>query len=147
MTAADLPVAHGPLAGILVADFSRILAGPLATMMLADLGARVIKVERPVTGDDTRSWGPPHSATGSTYFDSVNRNKESVCLDLADPADRDLARTLIAIHQGLVLQLTWGEAVDLHGCGEVIHAMIGALLTPEGRAAFARNTHSKEPRP
>ncbi|WP_309620922.1 CoA transferase [Salinibacterium sp.] len=96
MTAADLPVAHGPLAGILVADFSRILAGPLATMMLADLGARVIKVERPVTGDDTRSWGPPHSATGSTYFDSVNRNKESVCLDLADPADRDLARTLIA---------------------------------------------------
>uniref|UniRef100_UPI00286C9DB6 CaiB/BaiF CoA transferase family protein n=1 Tax=Salinibacterium sp. TaxID=1915057 RepID=UPI00286C9DB6 len=66
------------------------------TMMLADLGARVIKVERPVTGDDTRSWGPPHSATGSTYFDSVNRNKESVCLDLADPADRDLARTLIA---------------------------------------------------
>lgn len=96
MTTPALPVTVGPLGGILVADFSRILAGPLATMTLADLGARVVKVERPGTGDDTRSWGPPHSATGSTYFDSVNRNKESLCLDLADPADRDLARTLIA---------------------------------------------------
>ena len=76
------PTAEGPLAGILVADFSRVLAGPLATMTLADLGARVIKVERPDLGDDTRSWGPPFSATGSTYFASVNRNKESVCLDL-----------------------------------------------------------------
>jgi crotonobetainyl-CoA:carnitine CoA-transferase CaiB-like acyl-CoA transferase len=77
----------GPLAGIVVADFSRILAGPLATMTLADMGARVVKVERPGSGDDTRSWGPPFSATGSTYFESVNRNKESVCLDLANPAD------------------------------------------------------------
>lgn len=76
-----------PLEGILVADFSRVLAGPLATMTLADLGARVIKVEKPGVGDDTRSWGPPFSETGSTYFDSVNRNKESVCLDLADRGD------------------------------------------------------------
>ncbi|OFI38850.1 carnitine dehydratase [Arthrobacter sp. SW1] len=83
-----------PLEGILVADFSRVLAGPLATMTLADLGARVIKVERPGVGDDTRSWGPPFSATGSTYFESVNRNKESLCLDLADAADRELAREL-----------------------------------------------------
>ncbi|WP_115787343.1 CaiB/BaiF CoA transferase family protein [Arthrobacter silvisoli] len=83
-----------PLEGILVADFSRVLAGPLATMTLADLGARVIKVERPGSGDDTRSWGPPFSATGSTYFESVNRNKESLCLDLADPAERELAREL-----------------------------------------------------
>jgi crotonobetainyl-CoA:carnitine CoA-transferase CaiB-like acyl-CoA transferase len=80
-----------PLGGILVADFSRILAGPLATTTLADLGARVIKVERPGSGDDTRQWGPPYSATGSTYFESVNRNKESVCFDLANPADRALA--------------------------------------------------------
>ncbi len=84
----------GPLEGVLVADFSRVLAGPLASMTLADLGARVIKVERPGTGDDTRSWGPPFSATGSTYFDSVNRNKESICLDLSDPADREVAREL-----------------------------------------------------
>ncbi|GAA1892580.1 CoA transferase [Paeniglutamicibacter psychrophenolicus] len=83
-----------PLEGIIVADFSRVLAGPLCTMTLADLGATVIKVERPGTGDDTRSWGPPFSATGSTYFESVNRNKQSVTLDLADPADRDVARGL-----------------------------------------------------
>lgn len=80
-----------PLAGILVADFSRVLAGPSASMMLADLGARVIKVERPGSGDDTRGWGPPWSPTGATYFESVNRNKESVALDLSDPADQDLA--------------------------------------------------------
>jgi crotonobetainyl-CoA:carnitine CoA-transferase CaiB-like acyl-CoA transferase len=86
----------GPLSGILVADFSRVLAGPLATMTLADLGARVIKVERPNIGDDTRSWGPPFSATGSTYFESVNRNKESVCLDLTQSGDLTLARNLIA---------------------------------------------------
>ena len=79
-----------PLDGIVVADFSRVLAGPLATMTLADLGARVIKVERPETGDDTRSWSPPHSPTGATYFESVNRNKESVCLNLTDAQDREL---------------------------------------------------------
>ncbi|WP_241977717.1 CaiB/BaiF CoA transferase family protein [Cryobacterium cheniae] len=83
-----------PLDGILVADFSRVLAGPLATVTLADLGARVIKVERPGSGDDTRSWGPPFSATGATYFESVNRNKESLCLDLADDADLAVARML-----------------------------------------------------
>ncbi|MFM9919456.1 CaiB/BaiF CoA transferase family protein [Lacisediminihabitans sp. H27-G8] len=91
-----MPTPEAPLAGILVADFSRVLAGPLATMTLADLGARVIKVERPDVGDDTRSWGPPFSATGSTYFESVNRNKESVCLDLTDSRDLELARELIA---------------------------------------------------
>lgn len=63
-------------------------------MTLADLGARVIKVERPGTGDDTRSWGPPFSPTGATYFESVNRNKESICLDLTDLDDLELAREL-----------------------------------------------------
>ncbi len=81
-----------PLDGVLVADFSRVLAGPLCTMTLADLGARVIKVERPDTGDDTRAWGPPYSETGATYFESMNRNKESVCLDLRDEDGRELAR-------------------------------------------------------
>lgn len=95
-TQPSLPPSSGqrPLQGVLVADFSRVLAGPLATMTLADLGARVIKVERPGAGDDTRSWGPPFSATGATYFESANRNKESVCLDLAEPQDRELAREL-----------------------------------------------------
>jgi crotonobetainyl-CoA:carnitine CoA-transferase CaiB-like acyl-CoA transferase len=76
---------------VLIADFSRILAGPYATMSLADLGARVIKIERVGIGDDTRAWQPPRSATGSTYFDSVNRNKESLTLDLSDDGDRRLA--------------------------------------------------------
>ncbi|WP_035758801.1 CaiB/BaiF CoA transferase family protein [Granulicoccus phenolivorans] len=84
-----------PLKGIVVADFSRVLAGPLATMTLADLGARVIKVERPGTGDDTRAWSPPVSATGATYFESANRNKESVCWDLRDPEHVEQARRLI----------------------------------------------------
>ncbi|MGA7205798.1 MAG: CoA transferase [Specibacter sp.] len=92
-----------PLEGILVADFSRVLAGPLATMTLADLGARVIKVERPGLGDDTRYWGPPFSETGTTYFDSVNRNKESLCLDLTDPHDLDLALEL-AIRADVVVE-------------------------------------------
>lgn len=85
-----------PLAGIVVADLSRVLAGPLVGATLADLGARVIKVEQPGTGDGTRSWSPPASATGSTYFDSANRGKESVALDLTDPADLALAHELIA---------------------------------------------------
>ena len=95
MTSSDAtPKVQRPLEGILVADFSRVLAGPLCTMTLADLGARVIKVERPGTGDDTRSWGPPFSGTGATYFEAVNRNKESVCLDLADERGIRLAREL-----------------------------------------------------
>ncbi len=86
-----------PLSGIVVADFSRVLAGPLTTMTLADLGATVIKVERPGAGDDTRAWGPPWRSddpTAATYFDSVNRSKLSVGLDLSDPADAQLAREL-----------------------------------------------------
>jgi crotonobetainyl-CoA:carnitine CoA-transferase CaiB-like acyl-CoA transferase len=86
---------NGPLAGIVVADFSRVLAGPYATMLLGDLGATVIKVERPGTGDDTRSWGPPFTDHGqSTYFESVNRNKRSLALDIADPADLRIAVNL-----------------------------------------------------
>ena len=84
----------GALDGVLVADFSRVLAGPVATMMLGDLGADVVKVERPGTGDDTRAWGPPFRDGESTYNLSVNRNKRSVELDLTDPGDLELAREL-----------------------------------------------------
>jgi crotonobetainyl-CoA:carnitine CoA-transferase CaiB-like acyl-CoA transferase len=84
-----------PLQGLAVLDFSRILAGPFATMLLADFGAEVIKVERPGVGDDTRSWGPPFDERGTaTYFESVNRNKRSLALDLASPEGRDRAREL-----------------------------------------------------
>ena len=76
-----------PLDGVLVADFTRVLAGPLATMTLADLGAEVVKVERPGTGDDTRQWGPPWTANGSSYFECVNRSKQSITLDLRSEED------------------------------------------------------------
>jgi crotonobetainyl-CoA:carnitine CoA-transferase CaiB-like acyl-CoA transferase len=92
----------GPLHGVRVVDLTRALAGPYATLMLADAGADVVKVERPGTGDDTRGWGPPFAeppiggAPVSTYFLSVNRNKRSVELDLKDEADLDRLRDLIA---------------------------------------------------
>ena len=78
----------GPLEGLLVADFSRVLAGPYATQQLGDLGADVVKVERPGAGDDTRAWGPPFADERSTYFLGVNRNKRSLVLDLDDERDR-----------------------------------------------------------
>lgn len=83
----------GPLNGLVVADFSRILAGPYATMLLADLGAQVIKVESP-GGDDTRTWMPPVHDDVSTYYLGINRNKRSIALDLKDPADLDVAQRL-----------------------------------------------------
>jgi crotonobetainyl-CoA:carnitine CoA-transferase CaiB-like acyl-CoA transferase len=84
------------LGDLVILDFTRILAGPLATMILGDLGATVIKVERP-GGDETRAWGPPYTASGdATYFQAVNRNKQSVTLDLRDPAGIARARELVA---------------------------------------------------
>ena len=94
------PPSDGPLDGILVVDLSRALAGPHAAMMLADQGARVIKVESPGTGDDTRGWGPPflypaEAERESTYFLSCNRNKESIVLDLKSDDGRDVLTRLI----------------------------------------------------
>ena len=84
------------LKDIRVLDFSRVLAGPFATMMLGDFGATVTKVERPGGGDETRSWGPPYDERGeATYFQSVNRNKRSIVLDLRDEGDVDRARELV----------------------------------------------------
>jgi crotonobetainyl-CoA:carnitine CoA-transferase CaiB-like acyl-CoA transferase len=84
----------GPLEGLVVADFSRVLAGPLATMLLGDLGADVVKVEHPGGGDETRAWGPPFAHGHSTYYLAVNRNKRSVALDLRDEHGRRAARAL-----------------------------------------------------
>jgi crotonobetainyl-CoA:carnitine CoA-transferase CaiB-like acyl-CoA transferase len=82
---------------LVIVDFSRVLAGPLATMVLADLGATVVKVERQGTGDDTRAWGPPYDERGqATYFQSVNRNKSSVVLDLTTEEGAARARALVA---------------------------------------------------
>ena len=84
-----------PLQGLLVADFTRVLAGPYATMMFGDLGADVVKIENPRGGDDTRSWGPPFAAGEATYFQSVNRNKRSLAADLRDPASLRRVRELL----------------------------------------------------
>jgi crotonobetainyl-CoA:carnitine CoA-transferase CaiB-like acyl-CoA transferase len=92
-TAAAQPP-QGPLAGLLVADFSRVLAGPYATMLLADMGADVVKVEGPPTGDETRSWSPPEREGISTYFLGVNRGKRSMVLDLRAEDDLALAQEL-----------------------------------------------------
>ena len=89
-------VGRGPLAGLRVVDFSRILSGPYCTMVLADLGADVVKVERPGVGDDTRQWGPPFQGEDAAYFLAINRNKRSIALDLDDADDREVARTLAA---------------------------------------------------
>jgi crotonobetainyl-CoA:carnitine CoA-transferase CaiB-like acyl-CoA transferase len=86
----------GPLEGVRIADFSRVLAGPYATMLLADLGAEVVKVERPGSGDDTRAWGPPWREGESTYFLGVNRNKRSATLDLRTDEGRAHAQALAA---------------------------------------------------
>lgn len=93
----------GPLAGFRVLDLSRILAGPWASQMLADLGAEVIKIERPQAGDDTRSWGPPYmpdeagqATTEAAYFHGANRGKYSVCIDMSSLQGQELIRNLVA---------------------------------------------------
>jgi crotonobetainyl-CoA:carnitine CoA-transferase CaiB-like acyl-CoA transferase len=94
MSDAPTPSALGDLR---ILDFSRVLAGPFATMMLADLGAEVIKIERPGIGDETRSWGPPNDQHGNaTYFQAVNRNKQSVAIDLSSETGRTRAREMAA---------------------------------------------------
>lgn len=85
---------QGPLSGIVVADFSRVLAGPYCTMLLADMGATVIKVEGP-GGDDTRQWTPPERDGVSTYYLAINRNKHSIALDMSEPADLQTAYDII----------------------------------------------------
>ena len=84
------------LQGITVLDLTRVLSGPYCSMMLADMGARVIKIEQPGKGDDTRGWGPPFVKGESAYFLSINRNKESVTLDFKHPAGRAVLDRLLA---------------------------------------------------
>jgi len=105
------------LAPLHIVDFSRVLAGPLATMVLADLGATVTKVERLGVGDDTRRWGPPYDDAGNaTYFLSVNRNKQSAALDLGDPGDRARARELVRSADVVVENFRSG-VMERHGLG------------------------------
>jgi crotonobetainyl-CoA:carnitine CoA-transferase CaiB-like acyl-CoA transferase len=105
-----------PLTGLRVLDLSRVLAGPYCTMMLADLGAEVIKVEQPGGGDETRGWGPPFAGNDAAYFVAVNRSKRSVALDLKNPADRDTALEL-ASRSDVVIQNFRPGAIERLGLG------------------------------
>lgn len=132
----------GPLAGLRVADFSRVLAGPYATMMLADLGADVVKVERPPQGDDTRSWGPPYADDGTaTYFQSVNRNKTSRWLDLADPDDRVRALELAGTADIVVENFAPGTmarfGLDYEAVSQINPAVVYASISGFGAGAGA----------
>jgi formyl-CoA transferase len=105
----------GPLEGVRVVDLSRVLAGPYCTMMLGDLGADVVKIEQPGSGDDTRAWGPPWADGQSTYYVAVNRNKRSVTLNLKSGQARDLLYKLVAQSDVLVENFKVGalEALEL----------------------------------
>jgi len=98
-----------PLAGVRVLDLSRVLAGPWCAMVLGDMGAEVIKVEHPVRGDDTRDWGMRVGATETAYFNSVNRNKRSVCLDLKTPEGQQIARDLIRKSDIVIQNFKFGD--------------------------------------
>jgi crotonobetainyl-CoA:carnitine CoA-transferase CaiB-like acyl-CoA transferase len=125
----DPPVSGGlPLAGVRVLDLSRVLAGPYCTMLLADLGADVIKVERPGAGDETRSWGPPFVGDEASYYLAVNRGKRSVALDLADPRVATVLRRLVASSDIVVENFRAGVA-DRLGVGyEALRAVRADLI-------------------
>jgi crotonobetainyl-CoA:carnitine CoA-transferase CaiB-like acyl-CoA transferase len=103
----------GPLSGIRVLDLSRVLAGPFCTMILGDLGAEVIKIERPDGGDDTREWGPPFAAGESAYYLAVNRNKKSVLADLKSPTGRAVVTALAAKSDVVIENFRVGVAEKL----------------------------------
>ena len=138
---------RAPLAGVRVADLSRVLAGPYCTMVLADLGADVVKVERPEGGDETRSWGPPFAGGEAAYYLSVNRGKRSCALDLSQPEGRALALELCACADVVVENFKVGGA-DRLGVGydagrernpRVVYCSItgfGSEREPPGRPGY-----------
>lgn len=130
-TPAPGPMDGRPLEGLHVLDLSRVLAGPYLTMILGDLGADVVKVERPGAGDDTRSWGPPFAGEGaskeSTYFLAVNRNKRSVEIDLADPGEQELVERLVKWADVLVENFRPG-VMDRLGLGDSRLSELNARL-------------------
>jgi CoA:oxalate CoA-transferase len=119
--------ATGPLAGILVVDLSRILAGPYCTMLMAEMGARIIKVEPPGTGDDAREYGPFRNGK-STYFASVNRGKQSIALDLKSAADKAIFERLLAKADVLVENFRPGTMEKLGYGWETLHPRFPRLV-------------------
>ena len=133
-----------PLTGIRVLDLSRVLAGPWCTQNLADLGAEVIKVERPGTGDDTRAWGPPYvkdqqgqDTTEAAYYASANRNKLSVAVDIASERGADLVRALVRQSDILVENFKVGGlrkyGLDYDSVKELNPALIYCSITGFGQ--------------
>jgi crotonobetainyl-CoA:carnitine CoA-transferase CaiB-like acyl-CoA transferase len=117
-----LPSSAEPLDGVRVVDLSRVLAGPYATMLFADLGADVVKVERPGEGDETRTWGPPWADGEAAYFLSVNRGKRSVAIDLKRPEGRELALDLCAEADVVIENFRPGTAARLGLDAEAVQA-------------------------
>jgi crotonobetainyl-CoA:carnitine CoA-transferase CaiB-like acyl-CoA transferase len=138
---------NGPLAGVRVADLSRVLAGPYCTMVLADLGADVVKIERPDGGDETRGWGPPFAGGEAAYYLSVNRGKRSCAIDLSKPEGRELALELCARADAVIENFKLGGAERL-GVGyehvrernpHVVYCSIsgfGSTREPKGRPGY-----------
>jgi len=124
-----------PLEGLTVLDFTRVLSGPYCTMQLGDLGARVIKIEQPGRGDDTRAWGPPFVNGESAYFLSINRNKESVALDLKDERAKPVIDALLAradvvvenFRTGTLERLGWGYAAVAAGFPRIVYCSISGF--------------------
>jgi crotonobetainyl-CoA:carnitine CoA-transferase CaiB-like acyl-CoA transferase len=124
-----------PLHGLTVLDFTRVLSGPYCTMQLGDLGARVIKIERPGRGDDTRAWGPPFVNGESAYFLSINRNKESVALDLKDAATGPIVEALLAradivvenFRPGTLERLGWGYTAVAERHPRIVYCSISGF--------------------
>ncbi|KQQ97252.1 CaiB/BaiF CoA-transferase family protein [Massilia sp. Leaf139] len=117
-----------PLAGVRVLDLSRVLAGPWCAMVLGDMGAEVIKVEHPVRGDDTRDWGMRVGNTETAYFNSVNRNKRSVCLDLKTPEGQQIARDLIRKSDIVIQNFKFGDIERLGlGYDELVKEQPGLI--------------------
>ncbi|XP_015284675.1 PREDICTED: succinate--hydroxymethylglutarate CoA-transferase [Gekko japonicus] len=102
-----------PLDGVRILDLTRVLAGPFATMNLGDLGAEVIKVEKPGSGDDTRSWGPPFIGKESVYFLSINRNKKSIAVNMKNPKGAKIIRELAAVSDVFVENYVPGKLVEM----------------------------------
>jgi len=133
----ESPPRQLPLSGYRILDLSRILAGPYCTMILGDQGAEVIKVERPGSGDDTRTWGPPFAGGESAYYLCCNRNKKSIVIDLKEPAGRDLVRELVRTSDVLVENFTpglmkrWG--LDYESLREINPRLVYASITAYGQ--------------
>jgi crotonobetainyl-CoA:carnitine CoA-transferase CaiB-like acyl-CoA transferase len=136
-----------PLTGVRVADLSRVLAGPYCTMVLADLGADVVKIERPEGGDETRTWGPPFTGGEAAYYLSVNRGKRSCALDLSQPEGRELALQLCAGADVVVENFKLGGAERLGVGYEQVRALnpkvvycsisgFGSSREPKGRPGY-----------